>query len=184
MENMNEGSMQLLCLLISPQGWGTLRLHSFTTTDGLLRDVHCASLVCVCVLVGFLGGLDQTHSCLLKRSHEYLAMNQAARLPLTWYSSQTICLINTEKCVCVCARAYMSVYACFWGSSLQMDWDLTGIPMSYYDGVMKSLPLTKIVFTLRRWLAVGVCVRLRANVHLNRVTSERRGTFFLVGACA
>lgn len=58
MENMNEGSMQLLCLLISPQGWGgggTLRLYCFTTTDGLLRDVHCAPLgyicmsVCVCV---------------------------------------------------------------------------------------------------------------------------------------
>lgn len=66
MENMNEGSMQLLCLLISPQGWGTLRLYSFTTTDGLLRDVHCASFRCVyvCVCQG-LGGGDQTHSCLL-----------------------------------------------------------------------------------------------------------------------
>ncbi len=77
------------------------------------------------------------------------------------------------------------VYACFWGSSLQMDWDLTGIPMSCYDGVMKSLPLTKIVFTLRRWLAIGVCVCVRAcekfrvNVHLNRVTSERRVTILL-----
>ena len=36
MENMNEGSMPLLCLLISPQGWGTLRLYSFTTADHVM----------------------------------------------------------------------------------------------------------------------------------------------------
>lgn len=65
-------------------------------------------------------------------------------------------LINTEKCAGACA--HVSVYAGFWGSSLQMDWALTGIPMSCYDGVMKSLPLTKTVFTLRRRLAVLVCV--------------------------
>lgn len=40
MENMNEGSMQLLCLLISPRGWGALRLYSFTTTDGRLKAVQ------------------------------------------------------------------------------------------------------------------------------------------------
>ena len=79
------------------------------------------------------------------------------------------------ECVCVCAR--------FWGSSLQMDWDLTGIPMSCYDGVMKSLPLTKIVFTLRRCLAVEVCVCVCVCVFvcLNRVTSKNRMTFFVVG---
>lgn len=35
MENTNEQNMQVLCLLISPQGWRTLRCYSFTTTDGL-----------------------------------------------------------------------------------------------------------------------------------------------------
>ncbi len=109
-----------------------------------------------------------------------MAMNQAARLPLIWYCSQMICLINIEKraCVCVCVCA-LSVHARFWGSSLQMDWDLTGIPMSCCDGVMKSLPLAKIVFTLRRCLAVCLCARV-ANEHLNRVTSERRVAFFVV----
>ena len=70
MENMNEGSMRLLCFLISPQGWGTLRLYSFTTTDGLLRDVHCASLgcvyvcVCVCVCVQvWVGGIRPIAVC-------------------------------------------------------------------------------------------------------------------------
>lgn len=39
METVNGCSMQLLCLLISPQGWATLRLYSFTTTDGLMYTV-------------------------------------------------------------------------------------------------------------------------------------------------
>lgn len=56
MENMNIGSMQLLCLLISPQGWGTLRLYCFTTADGLLGDVHSACLGCVRGFGGWCGG--------------------------------------------------------------------------------------------------------------------------------
>lgn len=52
----------------------------------------------------------------------------------------------------------MCVYERFWGSSLQMDWDLTGISMSCRDGVMKSLPLTKIAFALQRRLAIGARV--------------------------
>lgn len=50
------------------------------------------------------------------------------------------------------------MYERFWGSSLQMDWDLTGISMSCRDGVMKSLPLTKIAFALQRRLAIGARV--------------------------
>ena len=69
------------------------------------------------------------------------------------------------------------MYERFWGSSLQMDWDLTGISMSCWDGVMKSLPLTKIAFTLQRCLAIGACV------HLNRVTSVCRVAFFFFSCC-
>ena len=61
--------------------------------------------------------------------------------PHKWYAWYT------EKCVCVCVCVCVwrgGVYERFWGSSLQMDWDLTGISMSCWDGVMKSLPSLKL----------------------------------------
>ena len=161
MENMNEGSMQLLCLLISPQGWGTLRLYSFTTTDGLLRDVHCASpgcvCICVCVCVCVSWVVDQTHSCLLKRS-PWISGHESGCQTSSHMILLTNDMLDIQKSVCVCVCVWRGgVYERFWGSSLQMDWDLTGISMSCWDGVMKSLPLTKIAFTLQRCLAIGAC---------------------------
>lgn len=118
MENMNEGSMQLLCLLISPQGWGTLRLYSFTTTDGLLRDVHCASLGWVCVYV--CGWGDQTHSCLLKRSpwissHESGCQTSSHTILFTNYILDKYWKVHASVHICTCVKLHaFGVHHCKW----------------------------------------------------------------------
>lgn len=112
MENMNEGSMQFLCLLISPQGWGTLRLYCFTATDGLHRDVHCASPGYVCMWAAWQNKPELSANTILVNvsGHESVVWHS-----LPWRPSQTTGLINAEKCGHVCERVYVSMVAYFWG---------------------------------------------------------------------
>lgn len=87
MENMNEGAMLLLCVLISLQGTGTLWLSVLQRLDGLLRDARRG---------GLEGGLGYLYIGWYVPP-EYLAMNQM-KPPVpsssTQHASQMICLLN------------------------------------------------------------------------------------------
>lgn len=157
MENMNECSMQLLCLLISPQGWGTLRLYSFTTSDGLLGRVRGASL----------GGCvwDHTRSCPPRPCPGISGRDSSHMWPLannmldTWRESVGVQALGVHP------RRGIG--------------HLTGIPMSCHGGsVMKSLPRRsdcvhiKEMLRNRRALGEGACLAWRGVRSICKPTRE------------
>lgn len=106
MENMNEGSMQLLCLLISPQGLGNITTLQFYNHGWSAQRCTVWVWVWVCVL-------GQTRSCLLKRS-SWISGHESG-CPT---SSRMILLTNNMldkwRKVCLCTQ-WVCVCAFFWG---------------------------------------------------------------------